>query len=121
MQNNSWYEDVVEVVDCATKHFGEKYKLNAEKMKTVESVCDILGRLAIKFDGTCINIDVDEADRVLVLSLECDEIVIENRQACIEWVEFFDLIKIVDSFRFKKAGKGMLRSEFIIGSLWENA
>lgn len=121
MQNNSWYDDVVEAVDCATRRFGKKYKLNAKKMETVENICNILGRLAIKFDGTCINIDVDEIDKVLVIGLECNDIVIENRRSCTEWADFFDLVKTVDSFRFKKDEQEMLCSEFIIESLWENA
>lgn len=121
MQNNSWYEDVAKIIDSATKRFGNKYKLNTEKMETVENICTILDRLAVTFDGTCINIDVDEFKKDLILGLECDDIVIENRQSCTEWGDFLDLIKIVDSFRFRKNEQDMLRTEFIIESLWENA
>lgn len=72
------YKDVLDVLHAAQEEFYGDLALDKERVADLENTCDLLNGLASKFEAEYIDIEVDEASKVLSLSMEIDEMILRG-------------------------------------------
>lgn len=114
MENNSCYSSVAETINEETARCQGTHTLNQEKCELIESVCNMVDEFITGIDCEYIDVLIQEIDKTLIISIVCDEVILERGRTSI----FFDIIQMVDSFSFSKSGKSNMKIELNIKGLW---
>lgn len=91
-------EHVLEVVNEATKRFGDRLVPNPTRYKTMDSLCDLLDNFVSYFEADYFETHVDPETAELAISVSCDELVFKGVGAAF----FFTFVRLFDSVTFSK-------------------
>lgn len=107
--------DVVSmVVEEATNQFSPVWELDDEKFKILGQYCGVIDSLAKEFDGESYDVEIDDIKMDIIISLECQDITIENHQH-----KYYELISRAKSFGFSTTENGNLSVNFVFPSVWK--
>ena len=115
MQYQPCFSAVDEVIEKANLKFGEQYHLNKDKADRLETICEIIDQMIPEFDCEAYDVDVDDITRRLTIGVECFDLILHQGTSN----KFFELINLVDGFRFSKKEEDVLRTEFYLNTMWE--
>lgn len=115
MEYRPCYDGVTEMVYKASEQFGTKYAVNKEKFSRLRNICEIIDELMPEIEAEALDISVDENSKRFTICIECPEMVLEDGRTS----DFFRLIKMIDSFSFRKVRKDTMRIDFNIFGMWE--
>lgn len=102
------------VIDEANDRFAPLWKVNNEKYDILKQYCEYIDKLANDFDGLSFDVEVDEIQMIIKITLECLDIVIEEPTHY-----FYELAKRTNEFRFSVSEDGNLNISFVFPSIWE--
>lgn len=107
--------DVVSmVVDEATDQFSPLWKINKERYGILKQYCDVLDSLVEEFDGESFDVEVDDIDMTIAITMECHEITIESQNH-----KYYSLAQRAIAFGFSVSNNGLLCAKFVFPSIWE--
>jgi hypothetical protein len=107
--------DIAEmVIDEATKQFKHLAILDNDRVDILKDYCDAIDNLSDEFDGTEINVSVDSINGFVIITLTCEEIIIERISHM-----FYELVERTVSLKFYETNNGKLNVEFTFPSLWK--
>lgn len=101
------YALATDMIDEAKERFGERYVVNDTRYVDLNEICDIIDELIKEFDCLFAEATVDEETTELIISIVCDEIILQHGREH----KFFDLCNLVDSIRFSKESPKILSKE----------
>ena len=109
------YSAVNEVIEKANIKFGGQYRLNEEKATKLEAICEIIDQMIPEFDCEAYDVDIDDITKRLTIGIESFDLILHRGASS----QFFELINMVDAFRFSKQEDDVLRTEFYLNKMWE--
>lgn len=102
------------VVDEATKQFSPLWKINDKNVDILKQYCEAIDLLSNEYNGTAINVFVDEVNMTVDITLTCEDLTIENKSHI-----FYQLAERAISVGFSTSDDGELEIKFVFPSLWE--
>lgn len=102
------------VVDEATKQFSPLWKINDKNADILKQYCEAIDLLSNEYNGTAINVFVDEVNMTVDITLTCGDLTIENKSHI-----FYQLAERAISVGFSTSEDGELEIKFVFPSLWE--
>ena len=111
---NIYEEAAILAIEAAERFGGSHLILNKRRVLELKLIMSHIEHLANEFDGDSVDMQVDEDNRVLKLSVEISELVCQS-----EGDEFVhELVSMVDGVSFSKSKDGNLKIDFVIDGLW---
>lgn len=118
MEYKGCYGTSVEIIEEASLLFGDKADLNSFKFDLLYSVCaavdDLVDDLSREFDFECADVNVDMETRQFSIGIRCSEVIFGKGGSGV----FYNLVRIVDSFRFSWAGDDRICITLNIENMW---
>lgn len=114
MDNIKCFEVVVPIVDEATSQFAPLWVLNRERYDILLQYCDAIDNLSNEFHGEAIEVEVDDINMTISISLECWDMKLSSTSHI-----FYRLYERAISSSFSSSGDGNLCIKFIFPSIWE--
>lgn len=109
--------DVVEMVtDEATKRFSPLFCENEDAKDILKQYCTAIDSLVKEFDGESIEVDVDEINMTIKITVEFPDIVVESFNHL-----FYALAERAISVRFFVGEDGLLAVSYLFPSIWSRA
>lgn len=108
--------DVVDmIIKEANNRFSPLWKVDEEKFKVLKQYSEAIDKLSEEFEGVSYDVEVDEISMEVSIVLECDEIIIENKNHIL-----YELMKrtIKSVFSVSEDGEN-LAVKFVFPSIWE--
>lgn len=110
------FEVVSMIVDEATRQFSPIWAPNEEKYNILKQYCSVIDDLAKEFNGESIEVEVDDINMTIDVSLECWDLKLESSDHI-----FHKLVKRSVSVGFSVSNDGNLNVTFVFPSIWERA
>lgn len=104
------------VIDEASNRFHPSWEISEDRLDIFKGYCDVVDSLAREFDGVSVESEVDETTMKVVISLECDEVIVQSRNHI-----FYELINRTVECGFSVSDEGNLIVKFVFPSLWDKA
>ena len=105
-----------EIINEATERFGSSFKVNNEKLSIFKEYCEAIDLIAEEFDGTSIEVEVDEITSEISITLESEEIIIESESHIL-----CELLKRTVRYGFSASEDGNLLTKLVFPTLWVKA
>lgn len=109
------YDVVKMVADEATERFGSIWYVSDEDVSILKARCKVIDSLARRFNGVSYEVNVDEDNMDIIISLVCDmfEIVDKND-------EFFTMIGQTKTFSIEPCDKDsiQIKLNFVFDGIW---
>lgn len=113
MEYRNCYDVVTEIINETSDRFGSTRALNERKFQSLGRVCELVDNFVKKIDFENIDVNTYETGR-LSITIVCDEVIFEHGRSD----KFFELIQMLDSFSFSKAGRDLLNITLNIDDVW---
>lgn len=113
MQEGS-YAEVLDFIKKEAGGLGAGYHVNAEKIPAIQMACGIFDQMVHEFDCSEFTIGANKKGCGVTFVLECFDMVLRDGTNHM----FFDLISVMDLFRFSKAKENTVRAEFVMENVW---
>lgn len=117
MEYTTCRDDVLSLVKEANEKFGADYTPSELAMEQLDNVCDAMDEFIRSIDCECLDVYVDEAERTLVFSIICDEIVLQHIGG--QDRPFLYLATISHRLTFTKKGKEAIKIELAFLGIWK--
>lgn len=110
------YDIAKMVIDEATKRFGTGYCVNDVNVSSLKARCELVDRLAKRFNGTSYEVDVDEENTDITISLTCDEFEIGNPKD-----DFYKITAQAKQVNIKPCSpdSSQVQLDFVFDGIWE--
>lgn len=105
------------VLDEATQQFAPMFRLSQERLDIFKQYCSVLDRMVEEFNGSTLQVEVDDEDMSVHMTLELDEFTVDSSDRAV----FTQLIEHAISVRFEHGDEDTLRMTLVFPSLWEKA
>lgn len=110
------FDAVSMVVDEATTQFAPLWKINKEKYRILQQYCGVLDSLAAEFDGEAFDVEVDDIEMTIAITLECMDLSIDSKNH-----KYYSLAQRAIEFGFSVSENGLLCVKFVFPSVWDHA
>ena len=108
------YDVAKMVIEDANERFSPIWKINNERLEVFQQYCEVIDALSEEFSGESYEVEVDEITMEVIVTLECEEIVISSFSHV-----FYELIKRAVKYGFSASEDGNLLLRFTFPSLWD--
>lgn len=108
------FDIVSMVVEEATNRFSPLWEINKERYDILRQYCDVLDSLVTEFNGESFEVEVDDINMTIAITMECNEITIESKNHM-----YYSLAQRTTSFGFSVSDDGLLCAKFVFPSIWE--
>lgn len=115
MEYNGCFDTVHGLIEDASKEFGAGFVISPEKSEQVNRACEKIDALFGEIDCSVIDASVNMDNKVLTISIFCDEVILENGREN----GFCKLLQDITSFSVSKAAEDTLRFDMNISDIWE--
>lgn len=92
------YDNVLEVVNRAKEEFFRGFVLDKNRLNGLKTVCDSFDKFAAVADAKYIDIEVDESNGALMISIDVPDLVIRDESTLV----FYEITAASDGFAFEK-------------------
>ncbi len=113
MQQECSYNALVDLINETLSHYGDKFKLNKEKLGDLEKICDTMDSFAEMLDAESMLVEVLPERKEVCFRLYMCDMVFKNGRSH----DFFEIIKMFDSFSFSN-NNDMLMLTLSIHKMW---
>ena len=110
------YNVVSEVLDEASKRFSPLFKQNDDKRKGIQKICEMIDNIVEPFDGESFDIEVDEENKNICMSLECHDVTIDSKTH-----PLYGVIGCSCSFQVSHKDSDTMILQFTFPSIWDAA
>lgn len=110
------YEVASMVIQDAAKRFSPLWIIDEGDLDIFKQYCSAIDRLAAEFDGESFEVEVDEESMKIMISLECDEVLVTSKEHV-----FYSLLKRTEEFSFSVSENGHLLVKFVFPPLWHKS
>lgn len=110
------YDVAKMVVDEATERFGTGWCVSDDDVSVLEARCKIIDDLARRFNGVSYEVNVDEENTDITISLVCDMFEITDKDD-----SFFTLVGQSKEFSIEPCDKDsiQLKLDFVFDGIWQ--
>ena len=108
------FDVMYEVIDEASERFAATHKVNQEKLEEFRRCSLALDKVIEEIDGDCFEVEIDEDEKTIRASVECDYAFVEECKQL-----YRDLIGATVSFGFVPVSDGMMSIEFVFTGVWD--
>lgn len=115
MEYKGCFDTVHGLIEDASKEFGAAFVVSPEKSGQVSRACEKVDALFEEIDCSVIDASVNMDNKVLTISIFCDEVILENGREN----GFCKLLQEVTSFSISKAAENTLRLDMNIAGVWQ--
>lgn len=117
MEYKGCFDTVHGLIEDASKEFGAAFVVSPEKSEQFSRACEKVDALFEEIDCAVIDASVNMDNKVLTISIFCDEVILENGREN----SFCKLLQEVTSFSISKAAEDTLRLDMNIAGVWQAA
>lgn len=114
MNNINCFDVASIVIEEANKQFAPIWRMNTERYCILKQYCDVIDKLCEEYDGESYEVEVDDVNMTISITLVCFDMVIEGINN-----NFSILAKRAISLSFASSDEGNLAIKFTFPSLWE--
>lgn len=107
------YPDVLDVIEAAKDEFYGELMPNEEALADLENICALMDGFATGVEAEFIDVEVNEANGLLILSIEIPDIVLKD-----DGYGFYELVSHISQFEFRKIKGEMVRFCAYLDNLW---
>lgn len=115
MEYNGCFDTVRSLIEDASKEFGAAFAISPKKSEQVNRACEKVDAFFEEIDCSTIGASVNMDNKVLIISIFCDEVILENGREN----GFCKLLQEVTSFSISKAAENTLRLDMNIAGVWQ--
>lgn len=108
------FDVVTMVIEEANNRFSPLWKINNDKLSVLKQYSEAIDRLSKEFNGESFDVEVDEISMEITIALECDEIIIEDKNHIL-----YELANRTVKYSFSVSEDGNLLVKFVFPSVWE--
>lgn len=110
------YDVTKMVIDEATKRFGAYYNVNEASASSLMSCCELIDRLARRFNGISYEVDVDEETTDITIALTCDEFEVGSPKD-----DFYKIVAQAKQVNIKPCSpdSSQVQLDFVFDGIWE--
>ena len=101
------------VIDEASKRFAPSWKIHPERLDIFHDYCDALDDLSEEYEGTALDVSVDEESMEVIVALVCAEVLVKEPKH-----RFYDLCRHSTKFCFSSTKDCDLLVTFTFPPLW---
>lgn len=116
MGNVKCFDVVSMVVEEANQQFRPFWVANEEKKLILKQYCGIIDSLANDFDGESFEVEIDEINMEIQVTLECGEMIIDSPSHV-----FYELTKRAMRIGFSATSDDKIHIKFVFPSIWDKA
>ena len=117
MEYKGCFNTVHGLIEDASQEFGAAFIISPEKSEQVGRAREKVDALFEEIDCSVIDASVNMDNKVLTISIFCDEVILENGREN----GFCKLLQEVTSFSISKAAENTLRLDMNIAGVWQAA
>lgn len=115
MEYTGCKKDVFDLIEEGTERFAPRFVQDKHRVEDMDKICELVDWFVRSQQCESVDVDVDEGSLRLTISIVFFDAILQRLASR----PFYDLIQLLDSFGFEKAGDNYVCMKLNVDGLWE--